>query len=66
MILKTICPNCKAINESEMGEMETTFFKGDSFLRYPSIVACFHCKQFYVWTETLNRKWHGVPVGNWN
>lgn len=62
MILKTICPYCKSINKSELGEMETSFFEGNPYLWYPTIIVCFYCKHSYAWVENLHRKWIGIPI----
>jgi len=63
--MKTICPQCHAINESILGEMDSTTFEGSVFLLYPNDwLVCFHCGGKYVWGQGINLQWIGIPIPN--
>ena len=63
--MKTICPKCKAINDTNLGELDTYFFEEEPYRWYLRTIMCFFCGESYNWCENLHRKWIGVPVPGW-
>ncbi len=61
--MKTVCPNCKAINDVLLTDCEIIWCEGRMFDWYPMRIYCFYCHKPYVWAERWDKKgMRGVPV----